>query len=163
MSTVRITRERHPLWGKQLPVLAQRRVRGRLELLVVLPDGSKSLIPGSWTDGDGADVGEAAQRAGAVALGSLTQLLHASTVVRALLARAAAGREQAARQSPCQEDNRAAYAVESDAGTGADASPGIDRTASRSAGRRRGRGAGSADRQDHQPDPGCRGGQRGRR
>src|SRR6266498_2651113 len=145
MSTVRITRARHPMRGKQLPVLGQRRRQGQLELLVVLPDGSKSLIPAAWTDLDSADVGAATDTA---ALGSLAQLLHACTVVRALLARAAQRREQAARQSPCEEDHRAACAAESDAGTGSDASTKRAGPASRSAGRRRGRGAGDTDRQD---------------
>src|SRR6266487_255598 len=159
MSTVRITRARHPMRGKQLPVLGQRRRQGQLELLVVLPDGSKSLIPAAWTDLDGADVGAATDTA---ALGSLAQLLHACTVVRALLARAQ-GREQAARQSPCEEDNRAACAAESDAGTGSGASTKRAGSASRSAGRRRGRGAGDADRQDRQPNPGARRGRGGQR
>ena len=162
MSTVRITRARHPMRGKQLPVLGQRRRQGQLELLVVLPDGSKSLIPAAWTDLDSAGVQEAAVTAGAAALGSLAQLLHASTVVRALLVRAAQGREQAARQSPCEEDHRAACAAESDAGTGSDASTKRAGPASRSAGRRRGRGAGDTDRQDRQPDTGV-GHQRGGR
>lgn len=47
--------------GRQLPVLAQRHVRGQSELLVVLPDGSKSLIPAAWTDLDDGDVGREAR------------------------------------------------------------------------------------------------------
>jgi hypothetical protein len=86
MSTVRIIRARHPMRGKQLPVLGQRRRQGQLELLVVLPDGSKSLVPAAWTDLDSTGVQEAVETGGAAALGSLAQLLHASTVVRALLA-----------------------------------------------------------------------------
>jgi hypothetical protein len=162
VNAVRIIRARHPMRGKQLPVLGQRRRRGMLELLVVLPDGSKSLIPAAWTDLDSADVG-AAESPGAGALGSLAQLLHACVVVRALLARAAQGREQAARQSPCKEDNRAACAAESDARPGSGASTERVGPASRSAGRRRGRGAGDADRQDRQPDPGARRGRGSRR
>src|SRR5260370_53411 len=145
--------------GEQLAVLGQRRVRGRLELLVVLPDGSKSLIPAAWTDLDGADVGEAAD---AAALGSLAQLLHACTVVRALLAQAQ-GREQAAQQSPCKEDNRAACAAESDTGPGSGASTKRAGPASRSAGRRRRRGAGDPDRQDRKPNRGAQRGRGGRR
>ena len=163
MSTVRITRARHPMRGKQLPVLGQRRRQGQLELLVVLPDGSKSLIPAAWTDLDSADVEETAESPGAAALGSLAQLLHACTVVRALSARAAQGREQAARQSPCEEDNRAACAAESDARPGSGTSTERVGPASRSAGHRRGRGAGDTDRQDRQPDPGVRRGRGDRR
>jgi Family of unknown function (DUF5372) len=163
VSMVQITRAWHPMRGEQLPVLGQRRVRGRLELLVVLPDGSKSLIPAAWTDLDGVGVQEVAETADAAALGSLTQLLHACTVVRALLERAAQGREQAARQSPCEEDNRAACAAESDTGAGSGASTKRAGPAPRSAGRRRGRGAGDADRQDRQPNPGARRGRGGQR
>ena len=48
--SVRVTRARHPLAGHQLRVLGRMRRHGRLELLVVLPDGSKSLLPAAWTD-----------------------------------------------------------------------------------------------------------------
>lgn len=162
MSTVRITRARHPMLGQQLPVLGQRHVRGRLELLVVLPDGSKSLIPAAWTDLDDADVQQQGQMGSGQALASLADLLHASTLTQALLARVQ-GPEQAARQSSCEEDNRAACAAESDTGPGPGASPDIDRAASRSAGRRRGRGAGSADRQERRPEPSARRGRGGHR
>jgi hypothetical protein len=63
VSVVRITRARHPIRGQQLPVLGQRRRQGQLELLLVLPDGSKSLIPAAWTDVDSAGVEEATGRA----------------------------------------------------------------------------------------------------
>ena len=53
---------------------------GVLELLVVLPDGSKALMPVGWTD---ACPGEGA--AGSGTLGSLQDLLHAVRVVAALL------------------------------------------------------------------------------
>lgn len=162
MSMVRITRARHPMLGQVLPVLAQRRARGRLELLVVLPDGSKSLIPAVWTDLDDADAEQEAQAEPGRALGSLADLAHASTLTRALLARVQ-GPEQAARQSSCEEDNRAACAAESDAGTGPGTSHQIARATSRSAGRRGGRGAGRADRKDRQPGPGARRGAGGLR
>ena len=48
--TVRLTRPRHPFDGRQLPVLGSMRRHGAAELLVVLPDGSKRLIPVAWTD-----------------------------------------------------------------------------------------------------------------
>ena len=47
--TVVITRPRHPLAGRELRVLGGMRRHGRLELLLVLPDGSKRLIPAEWT------------------------------------------------------------------------------------------------------------------
>jgi hypothetical protein len=48
---VRLTRPRHPFDGQQLPVLGSMRRHGVRELLVVLPDGSKRLIPAIWTPG----------------------------------------------------------------------------------------------------------------
>ena len=70
MTSVVITRPRHPLQGKSLRVLGGMRRHGRLELLLVLPDGSKSLIPAAWTD-HGADGAEAA--AAVATLGSLVR------------------------------------------------------------------------------------------
>jgi hypothetical protein len=52
MTSVVITRARHPLEGRSLPVLGRMRRHGRLELLLVLPDGSKRLIPQVWTDAE---------------------------------------------------------------------------------------------------------------
>ena len=49
---MRITRPRHPLQGKSLQVLGGMRRHGAVELLLVLPDGSKSLVPAAWTDAD---------------------------------------------------------------------------------------------------------------
>ena len=49
------------------------RRHGMLELLLVLPDGSKSLVPAAWTDAQpssGDDAGPVAT------LGSLADLLH---------------------------------------------------------------------------------------
>ena len=46
---VRLTRPRHPFEGRQLPVLGSMRRHGAAELLVVLPDGSKRLIPAAWS------------------------------------------------------------------------------------------------------------------
>ncbi len=45
-----ITRKRHALEGRALPVISTIRRRGIHYLLAVLPDGSRSLIPSSWTD-----------------------------------------------------------------------------------------------------------------
>jgi hypothetical protein len=47
---VTITRERHPFEGQSLAVISSIRRRGVLLVLVVLPDGSRSLIPADWTD-----------------------------------------------------------------------------------------------------------------
>jgi hypothetical protein len=44
MTAVAVTRRRHPLEGRCLQVVGHMQRLGRLELLVVLPDGSKSLV-----------------------------------------------------------------------------------------------------------------------
>jgi hypothetical protein len=144
VSTVRLTRPRHPFEGRLLEVLGRMRRHGEVELLVVLPDGSKRLIPAAWTDrespgGDGRD--------GPSALGSVADLLHASALVSDLSARAADGREQAARKSPCKEDDRAAYPAQSDAGPGSGATGGPGRPASRLPGGSGHHVAGRLDRQ----------------
>ena len=81
-----ITRTRHPLAGRELRVLGAMRRHGRLELLLVLPDGSKSLVPAAWTDaaaeGSGAD-GQAGQAAAAATVGRLEDLLAACALVSA--------------------------------------------------------------------------------
>ncbi|WP_345144694.1 DUF5372 family protein [Dactylosporangium darangshiense] len=144
MTTVRMTRPRHPLQGRELQLLGRMRRHGRLELLLVLPDGSKSLIPAAWTDlGDGAGAAEAGT------LGLLEDLLACHALVTDLAARVAQAIEaqQAARQSSCEEDTRAACAAQSDAGTGSGATSHADRPASGRAGRRRACAAGGVDRQ----------------
>ena len=45
-----ILRERHPFEGRILQALGAVHRRGVALLLVVLPDGSRSLIPAGWTD-----------------------------------------------------------------------------------------------------------------
>ena len=49
-ASVRVTRRCHPFEGRVLAVLGGMRRHGVLELLVVLPDGSKALMPAGWTD-----------------------------------------------------------------------------------------------------------------
>jgi len=61
--------------------------KGRLLLTLILPDGSKSLIPADWTD-----LASPTQSLSApivTTLGSLEHLLHARAVVDALLGRLA--------------------------------------------------------------------------
>ncbi len=130
VTAVTLTRRRHPFEGRSLRVLGSMRRHGAAELLVVLPDGSKRLIPAAWTDLEQPAGGDDA----AATLGSVSDLLHASVLVSGLSARAADGREQAARQSPSKEDNRAACAAQSDAGSAPGATAGPDGPASRAAG-----------------------------
>jgi hypothetical protein len=77
-SAVTITRSRHSFEGKSLRVLGGMRRHGALELLLVLPDGSKSLVPAAWTDVDPWGVDEVASMS---TLGSLSDLLRACDLV----------------------------------------------------------------------------------
>ena len=122
--TVVVTRPRHPLEGRELRVLGGMRRHGRLELLLVLPDGSKRLIPAEWTSqhADGGAAGGAGHGGqGAGTLGSVADLLAASVLVSAFSARDRDEHEQAARKPPAKEDNRAACAAQSAAGPGSGA------------------------------------------
>jgi hypothetical protein len=160
IAAVRVTRSRHPLQGKALPVLGRMRRHGRVELLVVLPDGSKTLFPAAWTDLDAtaADTppGQVDGGAGSptATVGALDDLAQAVAVASALLARARAVDEQAARQPPCKEDSRAACATESDTRDGPGATAAGHRGTPRTAAGRSPRGAGPADRQGRRPGPG---------
>jgi hypothetical protein len=149
-AVVTITRRRHPLEGRSVRVLGRMRRHGTHELLLELPDGSKSLFPAAWTDlADAADVGARGDGgAGATAtVGSLGDLLDAVALVAALLPRASEAEEQAARLSPCKEDNRAAHPAQSAPRSGAGATRRAAGAASPAGGCRRDRGAGPSDRQ----------------
>jgi hypothetical protein len=141
---VLVTLRRHPLEGRELEVLGWMRRHGRLELLLAVPGSGKRLIPAEWTSlhGDGA-----AQDAGGT-LGSVLDLLAVSVLVSALSARSRQEREQAARQSPAKEDNRAACAAQSAAGPGSGATISGPAGPDPRGGRRgSGRAAGRHDRQ----------------
>ena len=150
--TARLTRPRHPFEGRQLPVLGSMFRHGAMELLVVLPDGSKRLIPAAWTDlesslaGDGSD--------GPAALGTVADLLGLSVLVSELAARNAGSGEQAAQKSPCKEDDRAACSAQSAAGPGSGATPGPDRASPRRAGGSGVDAAGPPDRQSRRDSRG---------
>src|SRR5215467_13889426 len=146
VTAVTLTRRRHPFEGRSLRVLGSRRRAGAVELLVVLPDGSKTLIPAEWTDLD------PARAAAEPAVGSLADLLAAVALLSALSARIGSGQEQAARQSPCKEDNRAACAAQSAAGPGSGATPAAFGPASRPTGRGGNRHAGQSDRPGRRPN-----------
>ena len=45
-----ITRPHHPFEGQSLEVLRQARMPAGLQFVLILPDGSKSLVPADWTD-----------------------------------------------------------------------------------------------------------------
>ena len=61
---------------------------GELQLTLVLPDGTRSLIPAAWTDLKVPN--ESTKHAQPALLASCTQLLHARTIVDALRRRLAA-------------------------------------------------------------------------
>jgi hypothetical protein len=88
---VTIVRPRHPFEGKALELLGWLHRRGELLLTLVLPDGTRSLIPAVWTnlqvDKKPAFLKKRPQTA---LLASCTQLLQARTVVDALLRRLSA-------------------------------------------------------------------------
>ena len=85
-----IVRARHPFEGKSLTVLGTIHRHGRLHLLLILPDGSKSLIPADWTDLSSlAQPQRDLSAHTAATLGFLEDLFHARAVVDALLARLA--------------------------------------------------------------------------
>ncbi len=84
---VTIVRARHPFEGRSLNLLGVMHRKGRLHLVLILPDGSKSLIPADWSDLVlPTQLGSAPT---AITLGSLEDLLHARAVVDALLGRLA--------------------------------------------------------------------------
>ena len=95
-------------------MLGWMRRHGQLELLLVLPDGSKRLIPAAWTSQHGGPDEEAGHA------GDGPDLLAASGLVSRFPP--AAGRGGAGCTAvACQEDNRAACAAESAAGPGSGA------------------------------------------
>src|SRR3979411_456137 len=87
---VTILRERHPFEGRVLLALGAVHRRGVALLLVVLPDGSRSLIPAGWTDLAAMPIAKPAAATENGRLHSLARLvdfLHARTILDALLSR----------------------------------------------------------------------------
>jgi hypothetical protein len=157
VTAVTLTRRRHPFEGRSLQVLGSMRRHGAAELLVVLPDGSKRLIPAAWTD---LEQPAAAGDDAAATLGPVADLLQLSVLVSGLSARPADGPEQAARKSPCKEDDRAACAAQLDAGPATGATPEPHRPVPGPAG---GSGDGAAGQPDRQGGSSRRCGSGGRR
>src|SRR6516165_312578 len=87
--SVTILRERHPFEGRSLIVMSTVKRRDMLLLLVVLPDGSRSLIPAGWTDWTQTAEDDSLSRSEHhdCCLASLADLLHARGIVDALLGR----------------------------------------------------------------------------
>jgi hypothetical protein len=85
---VTVLRLRHPFEGQSLAVWSTMQRKGRTILVLVLPDGSKSLIPAEWTDfASRIQAPRTLLAHGGATLGSLEDLLHARAIVDALLSR----------------------------------------------------------------------------
>jgi hypothetical protein len=82
---VTIIRPAHPFEGKTLNLLGATHRKNRLLLLLILPDGSKSLVPADWTNLN--STSESTNNKETATLGSLSELLHMRTVVDAPLRR----------------------------------------------------------------------------
>lgn len=112
MSSVTITRRRDPLEGQRVGVLRRwRRKHGGMDLLVVLPNGRKRLIPQAWTDAELAAGTDADEGGLAATLGTVEDLLAVVVLVSALGSGVCG--EQAASQSTCEEDHDAACPAQS--------------------------------------------------
>ena len=79
---MRVVRARHAWEGRSLELMGWMRRRGRLELIVVLPDGSTLMVPAAWTD-----LQAPAEPVEAGTLASLDDLLAARRVLEPLLER----------------------------------------------------------------------------
>ena len=93
-----ILRERHPFEGRSLRLMGTLKRRGTPLLLVALPDGSRSLIPASWTDWKTTNDQPSPPRPQRrePCLAPLTDLLHLRVIVDALLGRSMIRQEPAA-------------------------------------------------------------------
>ena len=99
-------RDHHPLYGQTLEVFSRTHRQGIFSLTLVLPDGSRSLIPAAWTDLEGND--PLLDDRHSPLLGSLAHLLHARKVIDALLRKVDASE---ATTIPLQEETRRATAT----------------------------------------------------
>ena len=101
---VTVIRARHPFEGKSLNVFRSTHRKGRLVLILILPDGSKSMIPADWTDlGSAAQPQKSLSEQSPATLGSLQDLLHARAVVDALLSRIVAPASEAGNSPALKE------------------------------------------------------------
>ena len=116
--TVRVVRPGHPLHGLDLPVWGRLRLRGVAMVVLVLADGSRKRIPAAWAHEGGSEDTGAPAAAVVAAAGDLLRLLR---VISGIPATAGNRPEQAARQSPGKEDDRAACPTQSAAGPGSGA------------------------------------------
>jgi hypothetical protein len=136
-----VVRPGHPLHGLDLPVWGRLRLRGAAMVVLVLPDGSKKRIPAAWAHEGGSD----AVGGTAVPVAAAADLLRLLRVVSGVPATAGNHAEQAARQSPGKEDDRAACTAQSAAGPGSGATITAGQPAALAHRARRGRDRGTPD------------------
>jgi hypothetical protein len=86
---VTVIRRRHAFEGQTLSVIHAIKRRGALLVLVILPNGSRSLIPAAWTDWRGGDASPSDDDIDhSSSVGKLGDLLALRKVIDALLSRA---------------------------------------------------------------------------
>jgi len=140
--TVRVVRPGYPLHGLDLPVWGRLRLRGVAMVVLVLPDGSKKRIPAAWA-GEGGSGNPATSSAAVVAgAADLLRLLRVISGIRTTVGNHA---EQAARQSPGKEDDRAACTAQPAAGPGSGATIAAGQPAALAHRARRGRDRRTSD------------------
>ena len=82
---VTVIRKRHAFEGRTLPVISRIKRRGVLLVLVILPNGSRSLIPAAWTDWRNAELSLSDHDIDhASSIGKLDDLLQLRKVIDAL-------------------------------------------------------------------------------
>lgn len=106
---VTITRSHHAFEGQSLVVQGRVHRQGRAHLLLVLPDGSRSLVPAAWTDLPSSE-GTLVASPSPHLLAPLSDLLHARTIVDALLRQLTAPHEAVAGKRAGKERRHAAEA-----------------------------------------------------
>jgi len=79
---VTVIRKRHVFEGQTLAVISRIKRRGVLLVVVILPNGSRSLIPAAWTDWRDADASPSVEDIeDTSSLGKLGDLLQLRTVI----------------------------------------------------------------------------------
>ena len=96
-------RARHAWEGRSLELMGWMRRGGRLELILVLPDGSHLMLPAAWTDLEE----PAEQSAPAGTLASLESLLAARRILDGVLGRGVLAREDDRSQLSSKETDSA--------------------------------------------------------